>query len=147
MTPPPPSYLRDAYLATDFDVLGPQTITLRADQPVAGLDDWLRLHQSKSATVISARSPFSQSLPEGEEVQRHRQLQAFVDANGLRCLPALGRPRQGPWPAEPSLCVFGLTSMQADEWMRRFEQYAIVVANEGQGCALRWHPDLLIRAT
>ena len=144
--PPLPPYLREAYLATDFDVLGSHAITLRVDQPVADLDGWLQLHRTRSATVIGARSPFSQSLPEDEEVRRHQELQAFIDANGLRCLPALGRPRQGPWPPEPSLCVFGLAPEQADEWMRRFGQYAIVVANEGQGCALRWHPDLETRA-
>jgi hypothetical protein len=138
----PPESLAAAYAATDFIVLALRPITLRVDQPVSGLDEWFRLQRCKSAVVISARSPFSQALAEAEEERRHDELRALVDGTGFRSAPAVGRPRQGNWEPEQCLCVFDVAEATVADWMRRFEQYAVVRAAVGQGCLLWWHPEL-----
>jgi hypothetical protein len=142
LVPVPADSLVAAYAATDFLVLALRPVTLRVDQMVAGLDDWLRAQRCESAVVISARSPFSQVLAEEEEDRRHEELRALVERAGLRSAPAVGRPREGTWKPERCICVLDLADDLAMGWMRRFEQYAVVVAVLGQGCRLRWHPDL-----
>jgi hypothetical protein len=41
--------------------------------------------------------------------------------------------------------VFDVAEATVSDWMRCFEQYAVVLAAIGQGCSLRWHPDLEMR--
>jgi hypothetical protein len=90
--PAPPESLASAYAATDFIVLALRPITLRVDEVVTGLDEWLHLQRAKSAVVVSARSPFSQPLAEAEEDRRHEELRELVEGSGLRSTSAVGRP-------------------------------------------------------
>ena len=87
LVPVPAESLVAAYAATDFLVLALRPVTLRVDQVVAGLDDWLRAQRCESAVVISARRPFSQALAEDEEDRRHEELHLKfeVDAKQLTC--------------------------------------------------------------
>ncbi len=142
LVPVPADSLIAAYAATDFVVLALRPVTLRVDQVVAGLDDWLRAQRCESAVVICARSPFSQALAEDEQDRRHEELRALVERAGLRSAPAVGRPRKGTWQPERCICVLNLADDLAAGWMRHFEQYAVVVAELGRGCRLRWQPDL-----
>jgi len=113
--PVPADSLIAAYAATDFVVLALRPITLRVDQMVAGLDDWLRAQRCESAVVISARIPFSQALAEDEEDRRHEELRGLVEFAGLRSAPAVGRPREGTWQPERSICVLDLADDLGDE--------------------------------
>ena len=108
LVPVPADSLVAAYAATDFLVLALRPVTLRVDQVVAGLDDWLRAQRCESAVVISARSPFSQVLAEDEEDRRHEELRALVERVGLRSAPAVGRSREGTWQPERCICVLDL---------------------------------------
>ena len=97
LVPVPADALIAAYAATDFVVLALRPVTLRVDQAVAGLDDWLRAQRCESAVVISTRSPFSQALAEDEQDRRHEELRGLVEFAGLRSVPVVGRPRKGTW--------------------------------------------------
>lgn len=58
---------------------------------------------------------------------------------GLVHFKAEGRDPEGKWPAEESLCVFDASPEVANEWMRRFEQNAVVMIKAGQPAVLAFH--------
>jgi len=136
----PPQGLVDAYRETDFVITSSGCITLRVGQHVPGLDKWFAAHRRCNAVVITAFNPFSQSLPEEENLRRSAALLAAITAHGLTYAHALGQATVGEWSPEPSFCVFGPPPSLVDEWMRHFGQYAVVLADEAEGCRLLWHP-------
>jgi hypothetical protein len=140
MKPPLPTpELAASYDAALYEVDGDAPVTLRIGQspPVA----WLPGLGANSATLITAWNPFSQALDEAINQARLQQLTEVVSAAGLRHVPARGRDPSGLWTPEPGLCVLDLPQPLALQWLRDFDQFAAVVADD-QGCRLLWHPDI-----
>lgn len=135
-----------AYRDTDYSISSGE-ISLTVDGPVPSIDEWLRAHQARAAVIITAFNPFSVQTPEPENHRRQESLRAFIGVAGLRYFAAMGTARSGDWPGEPSLCVLDPTAAQVDDWLLKFEQYAVVHAAASVGCRLVWHPAIRERMT
>jgi len=140
MTPPPPTpELVASYGAALYEVQGEPPAVLRiGNAPPQG---WLQQLGASSATLITAWNPFSQALEEAVNLERLYRLIAAVEAAGLRHGPARGCDPSGLWTPEPGLCVLDLPNALARQWLRDFDQFAAVVADE-ESCRLLWHPDV-----
>lgn len=90
--------------------------------------------------VVTAFNPFSSALERPENEARQAALVGAVDAAGLTRFQAAGVDPLGAWEPEPSLGILDPSSEQLDEWMERFEQNAVVVADPGEPVVLRFHP-------
>ena len=66
---------------------------------------------------------------------------AVVSEAGQRYVPARGCDPSGLWTPEPGLCVLDLPTALAQQWLRDFDQFAAVVADE-QSCVMLWHPEV-----
>ncbi|XHS79304.1 DUF3293 domain-containing protein [Burkholderiaceae bacterium UC74_6] len=140
MKPPLPTpELVASYEAALYEVLGDASAELRIGQ--APPREWLLQLSARSVTLITAWNPFSQALDEAINLERLDRLIAAADAAGQRHLPARGCDPSGLWTPEPGLCVLDLPTQLAQQWLRDFDQFAAVVADE-QGCRLLWHPDV-----
>ena len=135
----PSEALITAYRNTDY-IVSPGDISLRVDEPVPHLAEWLRARGAKSAVIVTAFNPFSVETPDAENQQRQDELQIFIEACGRSHLLARGVARSGGWPAEPSLCVLDPTAAEIDDCLTRFGQYAAVHASSAGRCELVWHP-------
>ncbi|MDP1740968.1 DUF3293 domain-containing protein [Polaromonas sp.] len=137
----PAQGLVDAYRLTDFVVQKTDDpIVLQVDHPVRKLKHWLEAQKSASAVVISAWNPFSMSLSMEENTRRNQELGRAIEIAGLRSVSASGCARSGNWEPEASFCVFDVPLTLVNEWMQRFEQYAVVRADKNGTCRLLWHP-------
>ncbi len=115
---------------------------MRVGAHSAQTDLFLSVHGAKSACIVTAWNPFSQSLSEVDNIKRNEELIGVVNKLGLKYLDAEGRDPEGKWPSEKSLCIFDATDSIIKEWMRVFGQNAVVVVNHGQPPTLVLHPDL-----
>lgn len=138
----PPAELVEAYRRTTYAVHGSLPIELRVDRAVPGLVEWLSACLAQRAIVITAFNPFSVPLSDGENVQRSGELLSDILAHGLACVGAAGQGEDPAWAPESSYCVFDPPGALIDEWMQRFGQYAVVVADRVDGCSLLWHPTI-----
>lgn len=140
----PEQGLVDAYRVTDFVVETEEAMVLRVDSPVPLLGRWLAARRCESAVVITASNPFSRSLPGEENLRRNRELLTAIEATGLLSASAIGRARSDNWEPEVSFCVFDVAPDVVDAWMRRFGQYAVVLAEKEGTCRLLWHPAIRV---
>ena len=139
----PAQGLVDAYRLTDFVVeKAYEAIVLQVDHPVSNLKHWLAAQKCENAVVITAWNPFSMSLPKDENVKRNLELGAAIEGAGLLSTSAVGCARSGNWEPEESFCVFNVPPTVVDEWLQRFRQYAVVLAEKEGTCRLLWHPEI-----
>jgi hypothetical protein len=134
--------LLQAYNATQYVVHTKPELILQIGIHAANTDLLLSKHGAKSACIVTAWNPFSQSLSTEDNIKRNEELIGAVNKLELQYLDAEGRDPEGKWPSEKSLCVFDATDSMIKEWMRVFGQNAVVVVNHGQPPTLVLHPDL-----
>ncbi|MGL5831995.1 MAG: DUF3293 domain-containing protein [Waterburya sp.] len=91
-----------------------------------------------SWAIITAFNPYSQTLTELENQQRHHQLRSHLEELQLPWLEALGRDQTGIWTPEQSFCILGLERLEAIAIGRQFEQNAIVYGELHQPAELQW---------
>lgn len=115
-----------AYEATDYVVHAAPDIVARPGEISAAVDDLLAGLGVTCAAVITAWNPFSTETIPAENAVAQARLLARVGELGLRWLPAEGCGRDGDWPAEESLCVFGIDGEAARALAVEFRQNAIL---------------------
>lgn len=111
-------------------------MVLRPDQPSESLERLFVATYSEpmaeTAAFITAFNPFSITLPDAMNEQRHRDLRAVMDAGGWRYFEGSGvGPDPVKWAPEKSLLVLGLTRREAMDIGILFQQNAIVFADRG----------------
>lgn len=127
-----------AYASTNYKVDLPSVqITLKVGEGFQPPDGFTGVRLA----VVTAANPFSRRLSDAENAERHVDLVQSVEALGLSWFPAEGVDPTGQWPPEVSLAVVDATDAQLDDWMGRFGQNAVVVADVGRAVGLRLSAD------
>ena len=134
--------LLKAYNGTLYVVHTKPEFIMQVGTHSANTDLLLSKHEAKSACIVTAWNPFSQSLPTVDNIKRNEELIGSVNKLELKYLDAEGRDPEGKWLSEKSLCIFDATDTIIKEWMRVFGQNAVVVVCYGQSPTLVLHPDL-----
>lgn len=126
------SPLDAAYRATAYVVEGEHhPISIRIGQHCTDLDVLLQAHNYTDWAFVSASNPGSQELPEAENIKRHAQLVAAVEALGLPWYIGHGVPDHPGWQPEVSLLVLGIKPDDALQLASRFGQNAILTGAAG----------------
>lgn len=96
------------------------------------------LPERRSWVIITAYNPYSQTVAELENQQRHHQLRSHLEELQLFWLDAVGRDQTGIWAPEPSFWISGIGRLEAIAIGRQFEQNAIVYGELHQPAELQW---------
>ena len=124
--------LLDAYKQTHYVIhddsggAGPVTLfvgvrsdALAALQKKCGVD---------CCAFITACNPLSQSLSDGQNANRQKELLSVLKARSLRWIDGIGKHPSNDWPGEPSVLVLGLSLASAKVLEQAYEQNAFVWA-------------------
>ena len=125
--------LLQAYRETEYRVSHDSHLVLRVDEPNKALDALLVDRDVTTAAFITAWNPLSQPVSKSENDIAQARLQFEVMALGLDVLPGEGVGRDGTWPPEPSLLVFGISLDRAKQLSRTYKQNAFVWLTLGKG--------------
>ena len=121
-----PRELIAAYRETHYKVLGYGRLTLLVDQINPELEAAHRQHRVDCSAFITACNPFSRSLPQEENADRHERLAAQLRQGERTFLEGIGQHPANDWVGETSFLVFGLSLKDATALCRQFEQNAFV---------------------
>ncbi|MBW8831759.1 MAG: DUF3293 domain-containing protein [Burkholderiales bacterium] len=117
--------------------LRPMELRVGFDERVAA---WLDACDAYLAVVITAWNPFGRQLSSEENDVRQRELMFAVEGSRLRWSPAAGVDPMGEWVSEEGICVFDPPLILIDEWLRVFEQSAVLQGSGSGYVRLRLHP-------
>jgi len=115
-----------AYYQTliQFHVHGtPVQQRLNIQAPETGKGDWVWGDQVQEVFVLSPGNPYSQLLPDMENIQREAELVKLVRASGINFENCVGMSPAGEW-AERSLMLWNVDEKVVRDWGNRFEQNA-----------------------
>lgn len=115
-----------AYLETDYRILGNAPSTLRIGVACPDLAALHKAHQSVCSAFITACNPFSQTFDEAANAERQAALARELTQRSLRYIDGIGQHPSNQWPGEASFLVFGLTLEAARTLGAWFEQNAII---------------------
>ncbi len=118
--------LREAYLSTDYDVIGPKPFTLKIGEFSRGLEKLYIEKNVNSAGFLTAWNPHSKltSLRDNEIAQR--QLSMRLETVSVMVLPGVGVNPADTWPGEKSLLALGVSKELSVEIGKEFKQNAVV---------------------
>lgn len=133
----PRSLLRAYEAAVYWADLPSGRITLEIGKAFHPTDE---LPRGVRLAIVTAWNPFSRELSDAENASRHEALVEAVHLAGLASHPAAGGDPAGQWKPEMSLAIIEPSDDQLDDWMIRFGQNAVVVAQSGGAAGLRLHP-------
>ena len=118
--------LIQAYMETEFRVLGDKPFTLHVGAPSNDLLEVHKAHQVECCAFLTACNPFSQELSDNDNDARQLALAKELVSRSLQFVEGIGQHPSNQWPGEPSYLVFGLTLEAAKTLGTRLEQNAIV---------------------
>jgi len=99
---------------------------LTIDRPSGELASLYRRFGLDCAGYVTACNPFSQPVGRWRNALRQRRLENELIRRGLVYFHGCGEHISGPWPAEPSFLVLGLSREEAAELGRRYRQNAVL---------------------
>ena len=117
-----------AFLETEYHVLGDSPFTLRIGEPNSALAAARRRNHSDSSAYITACNPNSKPLDDSANAERHTALRRELMERKLAFVEGVGKHPLNGWPGEASFLVFGIDFEMARELSRRLEQDAFVWA-------------------
>lgn len=115
-----------AYLETEYRVLGEQCLTLQVGQACPGLFALHRRHKVECSAFLTACNPFSQRCDEAANAVRQEALASELTRRSLAFVPGIGEHPSRRWPGEDSLLVFGLDLESAKILGARYEQNGLI---------------------
>ena len=115
-----------AYLETDYRVLGDPVFTLNVGHESPALAALHKAHRVESSAFITACNPFSQSLDVPANEGRQKALAGELKFRSLPFVDGAGQHPSNQWPAEPSFLVLGVSREAAKALGVRHGQNAIV---------------------
>ena len=118
-----------AYLETEYRVLGQLAFTLRVGESSADLFSAHRRQMVDCSAFLTACNPFSQSADEATNAARQTALAKELSRRSLVFVAGIGQHPSNEWPGEDSFLVFGLTLDAAKVIGTRFDQNGFVWCN------------------
>lgn len=118
-----------AYLGTEYRVLGNEPFTIHIDRPCQALKELQQRSHVHCSAYVSACNPFSQLVDEKVNAERHAALGHDLAARSMACLEGVGQHPSGDWPGEASYLVLGLDLEAAKALGTKLGQNAIVWAS------------------
>jgi hypothetical protein len=115
-----------AYLETEFKILGEVSSTLRIGMVCPELTALHEAHRTDCSAFITACNPFSQEFSETANAEGHAHLARELKRRSLTFVDGIGQHPSNQWPGEESFLVLGLTLESAKKLGIHFEQNAIV---------------------
>lgn len=128
---PVPADLVEAYRRTEYRVAdGSHAFALRVDEPSDSLRTCHAAFGVDCSAFITACNPRSVPTSDADNEAAMIRLAGELEARGYFLLHGRGVDPTGAWPGEPSFLVLGITEADAVDLARRFDQYAIVCAED-----------------
>ena len=118
--------LREAYLATNFNVLGPILFTLKIGEPSENIAKLYLNYNALSAAFLTAWNPHSELTSQRENERAQLQLEQKLNDLSITVFPGVGEDPSGNWPGEQSALALGISKDEAERLGREFQQNAIV---------------------
>jgi hypothetical protein len=118
--------LINAYLETDYFInlfKNPLKIGIKNIE----LEYFLKLHNIKSASYITAYNPFSIKLNNIENEKRNEELCKLC--KDYKFIEGIGKHPSNEWEGEPSFLFIGMNLEKAKEIGKKYEQNAILWIN------------------
>jgi Protein of unknown function (DUF3293) len=115
-------------------------ISLRVGRRAGDCTRWLASHGATSAVLISAWHAGGRRQEPPRNLQAQAALQAGIEAQGLRWLPARCLSESLQW-ADDALCVFDAAAADIDTWLVTYGQAAALGVQPGATPQPIWHPD------
>lgn len=115
-----------AYLGTEYRVLGRSPFTLRIGVLSEALVRTHAAHGSECSAFLTACNPFSQTLDDAANEARRSELERELVRRALPFIDGIGEHPSNGWPAEPSCLVLGIALDDAKALGVQFGQNAIV---------------------
>lgn len=117
---------RQAYLETHYYVLGDAPMTLHVGVASEPLADFYGIMQINCCTFITACNPYSQSLEDSVNAERHQVLAHELRQLDLKFTESIGEHPSNFWPGEPSFFVCGFSLEDSKKLGTRHKQNAII---------------------
>ena len=89
--------LREAYGATNYNVLGPPSFTLRIGVESPDIANLYRDYDVSTAAFLTACNPFSAPTPEHENKLKQQQLEERLHELSVSFLQGMGEDPSGEW--------------------------------------------------
>jgi hypothetical protein len=118
--------LIQAYMETEFRVLGGVPFTLRVGAPSNELLATHKAHQVECSAFLTACNPYSQEVSESDNSERQKSLATELASRALTFIDGVGQHPSNNWPGEQSFLVLGLDLEASKTLGDRFGQNAIV---------------------
>jgi len=118
--------LREAYRATNYNVLGSPSFTLRIGVESPDIANLYREFDVSTAAFLTAYNPFSALTPEHENALKQQQLEERLHELSVSFLQGMGEDPLGEWAGEPSVLALGISREAATRLGNDFRQNAIV---------------------
>lgn len=107
-----------------------ELVPLTLDVPNPYLEALMNMTGRSISAFISAHNPFGRQLSAEENAARHEMLTAEVKRAGFPAFPGRGIDPDGSWPSEASLLILGISREVARQLGARFDQNAIIFADD-----------------
>ena len=117
---------RQAYLETHYYIHGDSPITLHvgvASEPLAAI---YKTMQVNCCTFITACNPYSQSLKNSVNAERHKVLAHELRQLDMKFIESTGQHPSNHWPGEASFLVWNLSLEDSKKLGIKYEQNAII---------------------
>ena len=118
--------LREAYGATNYNVLGTTSFTLRIGVESADIANLYRDYDVSTAAFLTACNPFSAPTPKNENKLKQQKLEERLRELSVSFLQGMGEDPSGEWAGEPSVLALGISREAATRLGNDFRQNAIV---------------------
>lgn len=94
------------------------------------------LDNNKSAVILTAFNPRSQTFSLHENKSRNNILRAFLVKNNDLIFDAVGQGSDSSWPAEESFFIIGISKEEAEKLAVEYGQYAYVWLDKNKPASL-----------
>lgn len=118
--------LIQAYTTTHYHVSSNPPFVLKVGEKSKELELLYKQKNVNSAVFITAYNPYSQQLTVEENTVRNQSLLNDMANMQFDCIEGYGEHPSGNWSRELSFLVLGMSSSQADEIAKKYEQNAFI---------------------
>jgi len=130
--------LINAYLQTDYHVLGESPFVLKVGIASKPLMKLYKQTQTDCGVFITAYNPYSRNVEASVNQEKQAELVNELSQHSLVLIDGVGRHPQGGWPEEPSFFIPGL-SLEASKMLgKKYQQNAVI------WCGSNSIPELLL---
>jgi hypothetical protein len=114
------------YAETEYHVSALSPFILKVGHQSPELQAAYAEMEADTAFFITACNPFSEILPNAENLELQKNLATELAARKLKFLNAVGKHPESDWPGEAGYLVFGLSQDEANAMGAQWRQNAIV---------------------